>query len=58
MQERLFFEFLKVFLKEKPTPQSISRLKEYIDRVPNLALSQEVFTLLKTYEIGKENVVG
>jgi len=58
MQERAFFEFLTVFLKENPNTKSIQALKSYINRVPSLALSQDIFTLLSKHEIGKENVAG
>lgn len=43
MQEKFFLDFLKVFLQENPSPESILLLKRYIDRVPMLALSEEIF---------------
>ena len=58
MQERIFFEFLKVYLKEKPSAQSLNLLKGYIQGVPALALSRDIFALILNHEIGKENVAG
>ena len=58
MQERIFFEFLKVYLKENPSALSLTLLKRYIQEVPPLALSREIFALILNHEIGKENVVG
>lgn len=56
MQEKFFLEFLQVFLQENPSPESVILLKRYIDRVPVLALSEEIFATLKKHEIKESSL--
>lgn len=51
MQEKFFYDFLQELLKQNPSMETTRLLKRYIERVPALALSQEIYTALKTHEV-------